>query len=95
MDPHATDRLPARSRDNAAGLKLLGGLLRLEALQPDGFTAQQLADHAGVGLETARAFLRPSKGPGYAEAIQQGKELSPHMNGGRPRTCDPTVGRTC
>jgi hypothetical protein len=84
MDPHATDPVPARSRDSAAGLKLLGGLLRLDALQPEGFTAQHLADHAGVVMETARAFLSPSKGPGYAEAVRRGKGVSQHANGGRP-----------
>ena len=31
-----------------AGLKLLGGLVRLDALYPAGFSAAQLADHARV-----------------------------------------------
>jgi hypothetical protein len=52
-----------------AGLKLLGGLVRLDALYPAGFSAAQLADHARVEPETARAFLKPEKGPGYAEVI--------------------------
>ncbi len=46
------------SRDNLAQLKLTGTLVRLDALQPDGFTAQQLAETARVELETARAFLK-------------------------------------
>jgi len=46
------------SRDSLAQLKLMGALVRLDALQPDGFTAQQLAETARVELETARSFLK-------------------------------------
>jgi hypothetical protein len=44
------NRTPA-SRDKAAQLKLMGGALRLAE-----FTARDLAEHAGVKRETARAF---------------------------------------
>ena len=49
-------------RDMTARLKLLGGLLRLDGLQPQGFTAQELATYAEVEAETARAFLSSCKG---------------------------------
>ena len=52
-----------------AGLKLLGSLLRLDALHAGGFTAAQLSELARVDLETARAYLNTEKGPGYAEVI--------------------------
>jgi hypothetical protein len=61
-------------------------LLRLDALRPSGFTAYDLADHASVQAETARAFLNPSKGPGYAEAIPGAKAPARPDGGGRPAT---------
>ena len=42
----------------------MGGILRLRE-----FTAAELAAFAGVQLETARAFLKPGKGPGLVEPI--------------------------
>jgi hypothetical protein len=72
------------SRDTLAGLKLLGGLIRLDVLHPSGFTAAQLADHARVDAETARAYLNPEKGPGYAEVIP-GAKASAGADGSRGR----------
>jgi len=72
------------SRDSSAGLKLLGGLVRLGALYPDGFTAAQLSDHAKVEPETARAFLNPEKGPGFAEVIPGAKSAAAGDGRGRP-----------
>lgn len=72
------------SRDNMAGLKLLGGLVRLDALQPDGFSAAQLADHARADPETARAFLNPRKGPDYTEVIPGAKAAVGADSRGRP-----------
>ncbi len=74
------------ARDNVARLKLMGGLLRLNALHPEGFSAYDLANHAGVEDETARAFLNADKGPGYAEVIS-GRQAPPRKDkggGGRP-----------
>jgi hypothetical protein len=62
-------------RDRMAGLKLLGGLVRLDALNAKGFTAVQLSEQARVDLETARAYLNPEKGPGYAEVIVGAKAV--------------------
>ena len=67
-----------------AGLKLLGGLVRLDALCPDGFTAAQLAEHAKVDPETARAFLNPAKGPNYSEVIASTKAAATVDGRGRP-----------
>ncbi|NUB46762.1 hypothetical protein GEU84_020425 [Fertoebacter nigrum] len=53
-------------RDMSARVKLLGGLLRLDAMRPSGFTAQDLSDHSGVKRETAREFIREC---GYAEVV--------------------------
>jgi S-(hydroxymethyl)glutathione synthase len=82
IDPVAV--LGSSHRDTAAGLKLLGGLLRLDGFQPSGFTANELASYAGVELETTRAFLNPSKGPGYAETIPGARAASKPDTGGRP-----------
>ena len=71
-------------RDNAARLKLLGGLLRLDALRPNGFTAQELAAYAEVEPETARAFLSVSKGPGFAELLSNQKAQTRPDGSGRP-----------
>lgn len=74
-------------RDQYANIKLLGGLLRLDALSPEGFTAQDLAKVSSVKPETARAFLGP-KGPGFAEAIktQQRTRDSATTDGRPPKT---------
>src|SRR4051794_20963317 len=72
------------SRDGSAGLKLLGGLVRLDALYPDGFTAAQLSDHTKVEPETARAFLNPERGPGFAEVIPGVRSAAAGEGGGRP-----------
>ena len=45
-------------RDPNAGLKMRGALLRLDVRAPQGFTARQFADEAGVPEETARSFLK-------------------------------------
>src|SRR4051794_7753754 len=66
-------------RDTTAGVKLLGGLLRLDALQPNGFTAQELADHAEVKWETAREFIRES---GFTKVVAGRKPKA--QPGGRP-----------
>lgn len=64
-------------RDRAAGVKLLGGLLRLDALQTAGFTAQELANHANVKWETARDFIRSSD---FAEVVAERKP-APQISG--------------
>jgi len=67
------------TRDNNAGVKLLGGMIRLDQLRPDGFTAQELADHAGVNQETARYFIRSKR---FAEVVPRGRGRS---TSGRPQ----------
>ena len=71
-------------KDGSARLKLLGGLLRLDAQSPGGFTAYELAAHSSVQEETARAFLNPRKGPGYAEAMPGSSAPARPDGGGRP-----------
>ena len=71
------------SRDSMARLKLIGALVRLDALQPDGFTAQELAENARVELETARSFLK--KEPTFAAVVIEAKAPPTGSNGrGRP-----------
>lgn len=70
-------RMP--NRDRTAGVKLLGGLLRLDGLQPAGFTAQELAKYAGVNRETARDFIRDSS---YTEVVS--REQHGKLASGRP-----------
>lgn len=62
-------------RDNGANLKLLGGTLRLLE-----FTARQLANFAGVNLETARSFVEENCRNGLFEVV--GKVAN--TRGGRP-----------
>lgn len=69
------------TRDKMAGLKLLGSLVRLDALHPEGFTAEQLAGRARVEYETARSYLNPAKGPGYAQSagsVREGRGRPPN-----------------
>jgi hypothetical protein len=71
------------SRDSLAQLKLMGALVRLDALQPDGFTAQQLAEAARVELETARSYLK--KEPAFAAVVAEAKVPAAGSDGrGRP-----------
>ena len=79
----ATRDNTARTRDNMARLKLMGALVRLDALQPDGFTAQQLAENARVELETARSFLK--KESAFAVVVPELKAPAARGDGrGRP-----------
>lgn len=71
----------ATDRDPMASLKMLGGLLRLDALLGDGFTAQDLVDHADVNWETARGFIRDCS---YTEVFVRQKSTG--QQAGRPPT---------
>ncbi len=71
------------SRDNLAQLKLSGALVRLDALQPAGFTAQELSDAARVELETARSFLK--KESSFATVVPEVRAPAASGDGrGRP-----------
>jgi hypothetical protein len=83
------------SRDGMARLKMIGALVRLDALQPNGFTAQQLAENARVELETARSFLK--KEPVFAAVVPEVKAPAAGSDGrGRPANLYllPPGGRT-
>jgi hypothetical protein len=58
--------MPGSGGFPSANTSLLGGLLRLDALQPDGFNTRSLADHAGVAMEIAHALITPAVNLGYA-----------------------------
>lgn len=63
-------------RDEDAGVKLRGSLLRLQVFRPEGFTAAELSEAASVAGETSRDFLKNCR---YTELV--GTRPSPSGKG--------------